>query len=770
MTKIMATVDVARPQVAGPEIDLIDQVRAASSRSGLTPGQRESLARDIEAGVFDGTFASEILPADDAPIASLVAGPALSSSSGAFIGGFRPTADLLVDANRDGQITRLDDAFETTWGSGRGDTGALVLPNSDFDGAGSAPDNWRGGRWTTNGPFIPADTDIDANGDLDDLALIRLAKLPTRGTSGLSVTLEIDEVAGAHPYFNQFDAEERVRVFLPTEAGPRGTTVPAVGDVELLGPSQGASAVFTDNPSNGEYDLGLLRFAGGSLLRNANYMDFAIEGLIPGAPVRVTATITDGNQVISSDTVVVQVAPFVLSDHTMNVDTELDARLGNGQDSVSVASSGSSNADLRNKLSSGFTGDLSTANIFDLWIQDGFETGYAQTPTGSMQIILDLPRARSRGGDMSDYLRTQFSGKDVGIDTTINGNISTFDSGGNLDAIPNPDGGPAYFFHGRSMSSFQEDFFRAQGVNPELSVNTDWLWVGHVDEIISVNPDGLGAAYADPELGWALNLWAADINPNATMLQGMNSGSLTTGTLANATNFWNYNKNYVLRSDNLPSVISAVAGAMNADLPMSTPVADSAGTLTKGGSFVAFLDGVREYEVTFTSNTQYDLRYRDADGTWTDAGSGNKNNDEVFPDASAYLLEHWWSGSTSAGDVFTYTANPNAGMVPMPVLFYGSSGASGFAYAYTNNHVNLLSGKTPDGTATAYTGFSYGPQVNYRGQGNESLFDNYVADSLTDAGYDNTVFADARVYHNGIGSIHCGTNVIREVPDEMFWA
>ncbi|MEM6315695.1 MAG: protein-arginine deiminase family protein, partial [Planctomycetota bacterium] len=221
---------------------------------------------------------------------------------------------------------------------------------------------------------------------------------------------------------------------------------------------------------------------------------------------------------------------------------------------------------------------------------------------------------------------------------------------------------------------------------------------------------------------------------------------------------------------NLPSVVNTVAGAMNADMPVSDPTDNSSGDLAKGGAFVAFLDGEREFEITFTSSNQYEFRYRDNGGSWQFAGTGNRNDDAIFADAGGYVLEHWWSGSTSAGDTFRYTANPDAGMVPTPVIFWGSNGNSGFAAAYTNNHVNLLSGLMPDGTATAYTPLSFGPEVNYRGLGNESLFDNYVADSLADAGYDNTVFADARVYHNGIGSIHCGTNVIREVPDESFWA
>ncbi|MEM6315197.1 MAG: protein-arginine deiminase family protein, partial [Planctomycetota bacterium] len=578
------------------EARVAQQVTPAESRSGLTHSDREQLAVQLERQQTDTRKIQRAVTETIEQIG--FAGPLLGFVSNATLEDSRFRANLTVDANRDGAVSPIDDALETTWGSGPGSTGALVLPNSDFDGNGQAPDNWSGGRWTTFGPFLPADTDIDSGGDIDDLAIVRMNKLSKSRVPGLSVTLELRDVAGRDSYYNRFDANERVRMFLPTLDGPNGTTVPQVGDQEILGPSRGSTATFTLNPGPGEYDVNLLRSITGGIGRGFNTVDFAVEGLVPGAPVEIVMTVRDNNGIVSADTVVMQVAPFVLSDHTQAVDTGIDARLGNGQDAVSVANAGSSNSQLRGALSGGFVGDLSTANIGDLWIQDGFETGYAQTPNGSVQIIVELPRARARGGDMSDYLRTQFAGKDVAIDTTIQGSANTFDSGGNLDAIPNPDGGPAYFFHGRSMSSFQEDFFRAQGVNPALQVNTDWLWVGHVDEVISVRPDGLGASYADPELAWALIQWAADVNPNATMLDGMfdtffGSSFTTVGQFSNYNNLWAYNRNTVLDPQNLPSVVNTVAGAMNADMPVSDPTDNSSGDLAKGGAFVAFLDGER---------------------------------------------------------------------------------------------------------------------------------------------------------------------------------
>ena len=99
----------------------------------------------------------------------------------------------------------------------------------------------------------------------------------------------------------------------------------------------------------------------------------------------------------------------------------------------------------------------------------------------------------------------------MGIDTF------TDDSGGNIESIPKP-GAPGHFFHGDEMHAFQTDFFAstAQDVNEDLPVNTDWLLVKHVDEVISIVPDGERVVVADPESAWALLLIAAELDAFAT--------------------------------------------------------------------------------------------------------------------------------------------------------------------------------------------------------------------------------------------------------------
>jgi hypothetical protein len=55
-------------------------------------------------------------------------------------------ADLLIDSDRDGQITPADDFNENVYTNGKSGRGAIVLPNFDRDNTTTpAPDNWAGG-------------------------------------------------------------------------------------------------------------------------------------------------------------------------------------------------------------------------------------------------------------------------------------------------------------------------------------------------------------------------------------------------------------------------------------------------------------------------------------------------------------------------------------------------------------------------------------------------------------------------------------------------
>jgi Protein-arginine deiminase (PAD) len=304
----------------------------------------------------------------------------------------------------------------------------------------------------------------------------------------------------------------------------------------------------------------------------------------------------------------------------------------------------------------------------DPWQQDGYEAGYAQTPYASLPIVMELPRARAQGPQIRDQLRQIVLAPGVGLSTRISipagSTRTTFDSGGNLEGIPQPNG-PALIFRGESMSSWQTDFFAAQGVQSTVAVNSNWLVVGHIDEVTSIASSGK-LVMADPDAAWALLLWANQVNPNAMLGQNMNGnksdGVKVSDVVSGAidTSLRSFNFDTVLAAANLPSVRAAVQQATGATNAITTPVRTagaSNASLLKGGALPGFFtnQNVWDYEVRFVNAadpTEYELWYRTApDQAFQKAGTGYTTNDEVFPSASAFLLRHYWQGTTAVGDV-----------------------------------------------------------------------------------------------------------------------
>jgi hypothetical protein len=104
----------------------------------------------------------------------------------------------------------------------------------------------------------------------------------------------------------------------------------------------------------------------------------------------------------------------------------------------------------------------------------------------------------------------------------------------------------------------------------------------------------------------------------------------------------------------------------------------------------------------------------------------------------------------------------------MPVFFDNVNG--GGALAFTNNVTNAL----VDGN-TLFVANIHGPTVS-----GSNLFNDYVQHVvskpylyfdentgnyiLKNGDFTSVFFADERYYHNWEGSIHCGTNVLRKIP------
>lgn len=713
---------------------------------------------------------------------------------------FASLADLLVDADRDGQITPADDIDEHLYFDGRTGRGAIVLPNFDRDNTNTAaPDNWAGGSW--NGQPAAPNNVIDNADDLLDIGKLRLAKLNVDDSYNYRVTLQIFLPFKDPAAFKNVAAQDRVRLFFPTHQLADGGVVAQAGDVAVIGPGIGSTIRFVNNPAAAnEYSI--------TELAGPGYLEFGVEGVKAGAQVRVKVTVeydpilTDSSPVGGPidgpvdepsderppevDKVVLRVAPFVLQDNRQAVTRVFVENMNRY---------GLDNADSREALHQVFGDRLIESQTGDIWQQDGYEIGYVKAPYGQMPVILELPRARDVYFDQSANIRSFVRGTllapGVGVNTDLAAKLTVSGSsyGGDIESLPRPGaplGAPGYLL-ASDMPTYMKDYFAAQNVNPLLDVELDdWLGVAHVDEIVHLAPDGTRLLIADPDVAWALALWALKLDPDVRIQPKMNGNESLPDYTEDGIKLAFFMGNKTFRRQNLEyaaaklkAVYGTVKKAMNLNEAVSKPVANAknsgAGSLIKGGAFSSMLGDVRRtFEVRFLDADRYRLRSRDGDGSASAWHDGRRSRDSVFPEAKAFLLRNYFSGKFRAGDRFTFHTNPGATLIKAPVLFH----TFGLFFedpkvpppqpwrlgAFTTNSLNSLS----DGD-TVVTGKAYGPQVNWDGQGASDLFEAYTAASFHKAGYADIIFADTRLYHDSAGGLHCGTNTIRAIPGANWW-
>lgn len=717
-----------------------------------------------------------------------------------------PVADLRVDSNRDGLISSLDNRFEGAWRSGKTGRGALILPNLDRDNTTTgAPDNWIGGNW--NGRHVGVNNIIDNAADLRDIGRLRLGRLVNVDSSFIYiVTLKVVRQENDPAWLANVPAQDRVRVFMPSLELSRGRVVCQPGDAAVIGPGMGDTIRFVYEPTaENEFPL--------STVSDEGFLEFGVEGVRTGAGVRFELSVSYkpvqvfdsglGGELpeiepeVLTDSVALRVAPFVLMNHTNPIDPDAGSVWVDQFDE---------NSQIRKVMSDVFGEKLIISDSGDIWQQDGSEIGYARTPYGTMPIVLELPRARlaqiqtGKGTGMRAFIRGKLLSADVGVCTEVANYSydSSSASGGDIESLPRPghSGAPGFLVRSQAMPQFLKQFFDAQGVNPAIELSLDgWLGVGHVDEVMSLSPNGRSVFMADADLGYAMLLWAHRLDPKAYMLPGMafsvegfleEKGVRIRDVLKNG-RVRTLNVEGIMSPDKLPAAQAAIREAMGLRYEVSRPAAGEGNTgatvLKRAGVFSSLLpDQRRFFEVQFVDADRYQLRYRDGAGAWSSWEAGRRSQDTVFADAKVYLFPKYFAGSAAkAGDVFRFHSNPDATLIKMPVVFQNAYTFGDFgpdadlgrieaeirnspAGALTTNVINSLSV-----SKTVVAGKSFGPQVNYTGAGASDLFQDYIHRAFTDNGYRTVKFVDARFYHLGGGGVHCGTNIFRTPPAAAWW-
>jgi hypothetical protein len=368
-----------------------------------------------------------------------------------------PVLWLHVDADRDGTVDD-DTSGLGSWTYGRGMKGAILLCNNDDDDRSKGRDS--------------SDDVVNGSDDLADLSplVIRRAPPDLSFPSGYKAFLRVSEPT-------------KIRIFDGDGASAK----------EILGPTSGKSSY--EIPDLGPSEL---RYC----MEAASYP----TGTFPGE-VDITLEVRDPKgRTHCWRMAKVRVAPWIMPTHM------------DPTERVFVMDAGDWNKTMRKQLRDAAASAGATLCEIDemkytqdIWMQDVMEMGYSSLPRKGvapgprfhLPVVLRTAADRLRkdrpGDTADDYPEKELLGPDLGFHQTQTPTLfrSSLDSFGNLECSPPVEvAGKPYPFGRvvfgydvtRPMQASVKFFLAAQHVQAPFAIDTSWLTVGHVDEVISFCP------------------------------------------------------------------------------------------------------------------------------------------------------------------------------------------------------------------------------------------------------------------------------------------
>jgi hypothetical protein len=368
-----------------------------------------------------------------------------------------------VDADRDGKADDDRTGYDK-WEWGAGKKGAIILCNNDGDGAAAASDN--------------ADDKVNTGNDTSELAPLEFRRIGAKAPPDMKAFLKVSK-------------KDFIRIFDNR----------AAGTVEVIGPTSGKDKYEFPNLNFAKREFGIeaLRYADGAFSDD----------------VKLTFEVHYAGALLYTEDAVLKVAPWMMPSHLDKAETvyvvKFDARLPAGM---------TTNSRFRIELETFVKGAGCTvvehANG-DRWMQDCMEFGYSSLPGAGFRTnsaafrkrpLKDYPRSL-RKADLGYHEEVSFA--DARTDTT-------FDSTGNLECTPPVTSkagkrypwGRIYYGPGAPGAKMNADvvaFLKKQTVQAPIEVDTSWLLVGHVDELMSIvpgGPKGFKLVLASPKRAYAI--------------------------------------------------------------------------------------------------------------------------------------------------------------------------------------------------------------------------------------------------------------------------
>jgi len=396
-----------------------------------------------------------------------------------------PVVYLLVDTNRDGVLSTDDDPGKGAWSAERG---AVFLANIDDD--------------DEDGDDDASDDDVD--GEADELDLARVEITPwLEAPEGAHGTLEIDEAAG-----------DRIRMFRQDGTAWSEVEAPIALDAAALLAGTAFAIEGLGMMEDDEWD-------GRVTLTLTVHEAAAKAGEKPVAPILVQSA-------------VLRQAPMVIPWNTAPTLRVFVSDINSFAGAPLIGAIDNATADV--DIESFIIDALDPDYVFpDQWTQDFFEIGASYLPSegGLHRMGVGIRLKPPQGSGF--FVDKEIYGPDYAAiypfpnsyDPFLDG--SSLDYGGNLEVVPPHDGYPVGRLLVGSTPARHADptFFAmleaqyAQG--PVLEPDTEWLIVGHIDEVVSFvadpsSPRGWRALLQAPREAWDLLQAAVNADPAAADL------------------------------------------------------------------------------------------------------------------------------------------------------------------------------------------------------------------------------------------------------------
>ncbi|KAM3497284.1 hypothetical protein MY10362_009361 [Beauveria mimosiformis] len=238
--------------------------------------------------------------------------------------------------------------------------------------------------------------------------------------------------------------------------------------------------------------------------------------------VTVDFTVKDG-EAVSKDSVMLRVAPVLLHHHRQPIEKVFTSSFREGSLTPAITNyvQGLIKSIEDNMQRAQVPGPITQLATDDPWAQDYFEPGYTSMPGPDGKVVslrIMIEGRHNPGRNSTGLIYTTLRGDNVGgvaahpPPSPLTRKDSTYNAGGNMEMLPPYEHNGQKFPAGRIIVGGDQnnqpqgiDFLKAQEMQDPLVLDSAWLFVKHVDEMLQAIPVKTERRWAivaiDPQLG-----------------------------------------------------------------------------------------------------------------------------------------------------------------------------------------------------------------------------------------------------------------------------